>query len=179
MSPRACVVLLAALSVSAGCGTTEKAVESGLPQGTTDVGGSGDGGAGDGSGDGGAGDGGSGDAPQAPEAVVLDVRCTVRVTGDTYVGWSVDATASDPQGADTLLSVVGDGVVVVKDGVEVHRSALSCAVVDLEEAICSGAFVQWDDTPDCSDVPSVEVYVIAEDEDGNRGESAAMAAREE
>lgn len=70
-------------------------------------------------GDAGGGDGGS-TTLEEPAATILSARCTLRSTGDTYVGWTVEGTASDPQGADTLRAVVDDGVVVAEDG---HRAA--------------------------------------------------------
>ena len=59
-------------------------------------------------GDGGDGgdDAASGGDDDSPSAVILDARCAVRRSGDTRVIWSVEGTATDPQGADTLKTLV-------------------------------------------------------------------------
>lgn len=138
----------------------------------------------DSAGDGDDGDDGDADSEPGPEddqptVVVLDATCSVYVSGDTRVVWSVEGTASDPQGADTLLTVVSDGLVASLDGTEVVRSALSCSVVDLSEAYCTGTFGQWDDATTCDGAASVAVWIEVEDEDGNRAVSDPVAGRAE
>ena len=123
------------------------------------------------------GDGGSSD--DVPSATILDARCAVRVSGDTIVVWSVEGTATDPQGTDTLLPITEDGIIVTTGGAELLRTSLVCTITGDpgDAAPCSGTFESLDGTDTCDDAPSVEVRIEVEDEDGNRGASETIAGR--
>jgi len=127
----------------------------------------------------GGGDGDDGGDDDTPVAALDDAFCTVHVTGDTRAVWTVLATASDPQGADTLELVVDDGVVLMQGGSEVARYALNCVVADLSRADCSGTFSAPGDGTSCDDAPTYAVMVEAVDEDGNRGASSSLTGRVE
>ncbi len=181
-----CRRLLIGLTLLAiGCGGksvgTDTAPTGTTSSGTTDEGGGGaDAGTeagGDAGGDTSGGDGGSRDG--IPTATILDARCAVRVSGDTIVVWSVEGTAADPQGTDTLLPITEDGVVVTSGGMELLRTSLVCTITGDPgaDAPCSGTFESLDDTDNCDGAPSVEVRIEVEDEDGNRGASAPIAGR--
>jgi hypothetical protein len=155
-----------------GCGGGDKSDSAAGVDGGTTVDTSG------GDGDGGSGSG-TGDDPDAPQAVVVDALCSVHTTGETFASWAVLGTATDPQGADTLLGLVPDGAVVLQGGAEVYRTALSCTAPDLSEAQCSASFGQWDGAADCSGATSVQIVIEVEDEDGNRAASEPVQGRAE
>jgi len=181
--PSARLLGVAVMTVILGCSPKSEDSGGGSGDGPTGDDGGGDDGGDDGTGDDGTGDDGTGDDgggdDDSPVVTADDAFCSVHVSGDTRAVWTVLATASDPQGADTLEVLVSDGVVVSHDGSEAARHPLSCVVVDLSRADCTGTFAALGDGTSCDDASAHSIVVEVVDEDGNRGVSAAITGRQE
>ncbi len=132
---------------------------------------------GDGSDDGGSDGGGSGTSTSDIPPVVsgADAWCYQHTTGEERWIWRVEATVDDPQGLDTVMSYVADGVIVSQGGAEVVRYPLAC---DLATGACSTQFEQSQDNVLCSSASSYTFAVVAVDEDDNRSDPATATGRQ-
>ena len=116
---------------------------------------------------------------EVPVVEAVDAACATRSSGDTRMVWTVLAQASDPQGADTLETLVPEGVVVSLGDTEAGRYDLSCRADDLSSATCTATFSGDTAGLGCEGAAAVTVVVEVVDEDGNRGASDPTAGRAE
>ena len=118
--------------------------------------------------DGGAGGGGGGSGgdpdPDRPAIEAADAWCFLHETGDTRWIWSATATASDPQGADTLLPVTAQGIAVYAGGGTYDPQVLVCDA----DGSCTASWGADEAGMDCARPQDFTLVFTVLDEDAKR-----------
>ncbi len=171
---RAALLLFSSLLALAACDDKPSGGDTagdGGSDSTPGDGGSGDGGAADG----GSGDGGSGDGGASPDAPVItdgDAWCYQHTTGDKRWIWVATATATDPQGLDTIQSFATDAVRVFQGDTEIASYAITCL-----KGECTTTFDEADGVS-CAQASSYTVVIRVVDEDDNWSEPYEVTGRQ-
>jgi hypothetical protein len=173
--PRPCPrwLLAFAAACAAPADDTAAKADGAAPDGGATDGGSTDGGAADGgAADGGSADGGSSN-DDAPTVTTADAWCEERVTGTTIWIWRVFATATDPQGTDTLPAIQEGAVRLREAGAELSAQALACDAA----GGCSTSFDAAATGSDCARADDYTLEVVITDEDGNPSPPVELPGR--
>ncbi len=108
-----------------------------------------------------------GDAdPDAPWIEQADAYCYQHKTGDKFYQWELNATADDPQGADTIMSFDAENSIVKvfnDSGGELAAYALVCN----DSGECFGSFRESDHGVACASANTYTLAFQVIDEDGN------------
>lgn len=114
------------------------------------------------------------DDGETPSITTADAWCYLHDTGDPVITWSIKATASDPQGEDTLESFVTDAIIVKSGDTVVTTQAMVCDTT----GSCSGAFSEDASGVACSAATSYTFVLAVEDEDDHRSTDYELEGRE-
>ncbi len=143
-----------------GFGTTMSSTSGGSSGGSTGSGSSG-----------GSTGGTTGDAPTIVDA---DAWCYQHKTGEKFYQWALNATVSDPQGADTIPGLLSDAVTVLFNGSAVASYPITCS----DDGDCFGSFNETDDGIACQSASSYTIQFVIVDEDDNASEPYEVEGRE-
>jgi hypothetical protein len=183
--PRPCPrwLLAFAAACAAPADDTAAKADGGATDGGAADGGAADGGGADGGGtdgasaDGGSADGGSADggssSDDAPTVTSADAWCEERVSGTTIWIWRVFATATDPQGTDTLPALQEGAARLREAGAELSAQALACDAA----GGCSTSFDAAATGSDCARAADYTLQVVITDEDGNASSPVELTGR--
>jgi hypothetical protein len=127
-------------------------------------------------GGGGGGGGGSGtDDGVSPTISTADAWCYADETGGKDYFWSATATADDPQGIDTLETLLDEGVYVLNSsGTQVAAYPMVCS----EDAGCITSWKQSEDGVSCSSASNYTIQFVVQDQDGNTSDPYEVAGRQ-
>jgi len=125
------------------------------------------------------GDTGQSVSDDAPVVTSADAYCELHDVGDKYYQWTLQATATDPQGVDTIVRYDSSQesnytLVLSSAGGELARYGLTCA-----DGTCFGSFKESEDGVACSNAESYTFQFVVSDEDGNKSASYDIAGRQD
>ena len=114
----------------------------------------------------------------APVVTSADAYCELHDVGDKYYQWTLQASATDPQGLDTIVRYDSTQesnypLVLTSAGGKLARYGLTCA-----DGNCFGSFKESEDGVACSNADTYTFQFVVSDEDGNKSASYDILGRQ-
>ncbi len=111
--------------------------------------------------------------PDRPVIESADAWCYLHQTGDERLIWSATATATDPQGVETLTLMTTNGISIFEDGETVDSQALVCEA----DGLCTASWASDATLVDCQQPESYTLVFTVLDEDAKRSAPFEVVGR--